>query len=57
MKKINFLIVIFVSVVLFLASCNKIAEKSSLYKNLKAETDSLIVESQMRNADLVDICK
>ncbi len=57
MKKINFLIVIFVSIVLFLASCNKIAEKSSLYKNLKAETDSLIVESQMRNADLVDICK
>lgn len=57
MKKINFLIVIFVSVVLFLASCNKIVEKSSLYKNLKAETDSLIVESQMRNADLVDICK
>lgn len=40
-----------------LTSCNKIAEKSSLYKNLKAEADSLVVESQMRNADLIEICK
>lgn len=44
-------------VLFFSVSCNKIAEKSSLYKNLKAEADSLAIEAAMRNADLVDICK
>lgn len=56
--KNRFLTLSLIAGVLFLsASCNKIAEKSSLYKNLRAEADSLAVEAEMRNADLVDICK
>ena len=54
----RFLTLSLIAGILFLsASCNKIAEKSSLYKNLRAEADSLAVEAEMRNADLVDICK
>lgn len=56
--KNRFLTLSLIAGILFLsASCNKIAEKSSLYKNLRAEADSLAVEAEMRNADLVDICK
>ena len=56
--KNRFLTLSLIAGVLFLsASCNKIAEQSSLYKNLRAEADSLAVEAEMRNADLVDICK
>lgn len=40
-----------------LASCNKLVEKSSLYKNLKSDVDSLVTEAQLRNSELDEICK
>lgn len=43
--------------ILMLASCNKIAERSDIYKSLKADADSIRIESEQRNAELTDICK
>ncbi len=56
MKK-SVLILPIVALALVFGSCNKLAEKSSIYKELKADADSLVVETELRSAELDEICK
>ncbi len=56
MKK-SVLILPVVALAMVFGSCNKLAEKSSIYKDLKADADSLAVETELRNAELDEICK
>lgn len=55
MKKIFFTLV---SISLItLSSCDKIAQKSDLYKNTKSQLDSITVVAQNQDAELEEICK
>lgn len=55
MKKILFTLV-GVSLVT-LSSCDKIAQKSDLYKNTKSQLDSITIVAQNQDAELEEICK
>ncbi len=54
MKKILFLVS---ASLLILSSCDKIAQKSDLYKSTKSQLDSITVVAQNQDAELEEICK